>query len=44
VLAAKADSETKLATIGSAKDQPVPRDEIIKELNAVGYKATWVEQ
>jgi hypothetical protein len=44
VLAVKADHKTKLATIGTAKEEPVPRDAILAELNAIGYSGQWVEQ
>jgi hypothetical protein len=44
VLAVKVDYKKGLATIGSERDRPVPRDAIIESLNSIGYSGQFVEQ
>ena len=44
VLAVNVDYKSKLATIGSNQDEPVPRDEILKQLESIGYTGEFVEQ
>jgi hypothetical protein len=44
VLAVNVDYEKKLATIGTAKDEPMPREEILQALKSLGYSGQWVEE
>ncbi len=39
----KVDYEKKLITLGTAKDQPLPRDEILTALESLSYHGQWVE-
>jgi hypothetical protein len=44
VLAVSVDYEKKLATIGTAKDEPIPREQILDALKSLGYSGQWVEE
>jgi len=35
------DYPKRLATIGTDRDRPVPRDKIIESLAAIGYRGTF---
>lgn len=37
------DYEERLATIGTQRDRPVPRDKIVESLKAIGYRGRFVE-
>lgn len=37
MLAVRIDYEKRLATIGTQRGQPVPRERIIEELKGIGY-------
>ncbi len=43
VLAVKMDYPTELATVGTRADQPVPRQEILSSLKAVGFSGEFIE-
>ena len=44
VLAVKVDYDQKLATIGTARDEPLPRDAILTALESLGYRGQWLEE
>ena len=43
VLAVQVNYEKSLATIGTHRDQPVPRDELIQALKSIGYDGAFVD-
>jgi hypothetical protein len=44
VRAVKVDYDQKLATIGTARDEPLPREKILDALKSLGYSGQWVEE
>jgi hypothetical protein len=44
VLAIQVDYEQKLATLGIAKGDSLPRREILEALKTLGYAGRWVEE
>ncbi len=38
MLAVNVDYEKRLATVGTDRDQPVPREKILESLLAIGYR------
>ena len=44
VLAIQVDYDQKLATLGIAQDEPLPREEILGALESLGYRGQWVEE
>ena len=44
VLAIKVDYEQKQTTLGIAKDEPLPLQEILEALQSLGYSGQWVEE
>jgi hypothetical protein len=43
VLAVNVDYEKRLATVGTGRDQPVPREKILESLEAIGYRGEFLE-
>jgi hypothetical protein len=43
VLAVDADYKTNKAIVGTAKDQPVPRDAILSALESIQYKGEFID-
>ena len=43
MLAVNVDYEKRLAIVGTERDRPVPRDEIIESLKAIGYRGEFAE-
>ena len=43
VLAVQIDYEKRLATIGTTRDQAVPRNELIESLKSIGYSGQFVD-
>ena len=43
MLAVNVDYQKKLATIGTERDQPVPRDKILESLKVIGYVGKFAE-
>ena len=43
VLAVQVDYEKRIATIGTRRDEAVPRDELLKSLKSIGYSGEFVE-
>ena len=37
------DYEKRLATVGTDRDRPVPRERILESLQAIGYRGEFVE-
>ncbi len=44
VLAIKVDIDQKRVTLATAKDDPLPREEIIEALKTHGYSGQWAEE
>ena len=43
VLAVTVDYEKREAVIGTARDLPVPRDQILESLKGIGYRGKFAE-
>jgi hypothetical protein len=43
VLAVKVDYKSRLATIGTKRDQPVPRAKMLQSLESIGYRGEFEE-
>ena len=44
VLAVDADYKTKQAVVGTAKGQPIPREEILAALESIHYRGKFIDQ
>lgn len=44
VLAVKVDYETQFAVIGTGRNRPVPREQILESLKLIGYTGKFIDQ